>query len=352
MARPVVHEPAHTPAASRASPLSSRYHGFLIGQALWLAFDEGGGGGYADARAAVRTCLDELGIDVEMPASPRDVSHAGLLSALLARLARHGRDLAEFTILGGLLTRYAAVARTDRAAAAALVPEIERLRAVYDLPRVDLLRFAAASPAGDADRARAPGLAYLAEIVARLPAEADTALVMLPAAPASRGVCDAFHRPALEHGGYRPLRTWAGLRGDAATDLQRALIGRAGLVWADVSEPDHDTVAALGVAQALGRPALAVVHAARAASVPGHVGGAAVIRYDPAAADWPEAPVLLMAACLAGLTLAAQRGGRLRLTPGSVEDAFDAVSEALGRILLPAGARRAPRRSLPTRVSA
>jgi hypothetical protein len=347
MTRPVVPDPPETPAVSRTSPLSARYHGFLIGQALSLAFNEGAEHGYAERRDAVLACLDEFDIDVAIPASPLDrggITHAGLLSALLPRLVRHGRELAEFTILGGLLTHYAFAARTDGAAAAALVLEIERLRAAYELPPIDLLRLAAASRDGDADRVRAPGLAYLGEIADRLPAEGDTALVLVPASPACRGAYDGFHRPALEQCGYRSLRAWPGLRGEAAADLLLALVRRAGLVWADLSEPDHGVVAAIGAAQALGKPAMIVVDAARASSVPGHVGRDAVIRYDPGAADWPQGPVLLMAACLAGVTLATERGDRLRLTPGSVEEAFDVVSEGLGRILLPAEAREAQRR--------
>ena len=78
--------------------------------------------------------------------------------------------------------------------------------------------------------------------------------------------------------------------------------------------------------------------------MPAHIGRDAVVRYDPRAADWPEGPVLLMAACLAAITLAAERGDRLRVTPGSIEGVFDEVSQALGRILLPPEAREAQRR--------
>jgi tetratricopeptide (TPR) repeat protein len=78
--------------------------------------------------------------------------------------------------------------------------------------------------------------------------------------------------------------------------------------------------------------------------VPRYVGRDAVLRYDPRAADWPEGPALLMAACLAGVTLAAERGDRVRVVPSSIEDAFDGVSQALGRILIPPEAREAQRR--------
>jgi hypothetical protein len=346
MARPVVQDPGRSPAVSRTSALSCRYHGFLIGQVASLAASEGGRTAYAARRDGLLACLDELGVEAAIPESLPDrggVTDA-VLPAILPRLAPHGRELAEFAILGALLTHYAFAARTDGGAAAVLLLEIERLRAAYDLPPVDPARFAAASRDGDPEGVLAPGLAYLAEILGCLPAEADTALVMMPGAPSYRRCYESFHRPALEHCGYHALRPWAGLGGDAAADLLLVLIDRTGLTWADVSDMDHGIVAGVGAAQALGKPVLVVAQEVRGAAVPGHVGRDAVIRYDPRAADWPDGPVLLMAACLAGITLAAERGDRLRLTRGSVEDAFDEVSQALGRILLPPEAREARRR--------
>jgi hypothetical protein len=347
MARPLVQDPGEAPAVSRTSPLTCRYHGFLIGQVLSLAFSDCDPTGYAERRAGLLACLDELGVGIAIPASPHDrggLTHASVLSALLPRLAQHGRELAEFAILGGLLTHYAFAARTDGAAAAALHLEIERLRAAYDLPPVDSLRFAVAAGGGDSRRVLAIGLAYLGELIARLPVEEDTAVVLVPASPPYREYYFGFHRPALEHCGYRVLRSWTGLGGEAEADLLLTLLGRAGLVWADVSEPEHSVVVAVGAAQALGKPTMIVAEDSPASSIPTHVGRDAVIRYDPRAADWPDGPVLLMAACLAGITLAVERGDRLRLTPGSVEGAFDHVSQMLGRILLPADAREAQRR--------
>jgi hypothetical protein len=344
MARPVVQEPDHTPAVLRLSPLSSRYQGLLIGQVLSLAFSEAPPTGHAERRAGLLACLDELGIGAAIPASPLDLdgaTHAGVLAAVLPRLAQHGRELAEFAILGGLLADYGLSAGGP---AAARLLEIERLRAAYDLPPVDPQRFAPAPRDRDPERVLAAGLAYLAEIVARLPVEADTALVVMPGSPAQDNHYERFHRPALEHCGYRALRTWSGLRGEAAAELQIALIGRTGLIWADVSTPDQGVVVAIGASQALGKPTMLVADATVAADGPTHVGRDAVIRYDPRAADWPHGPVLLMAACLAGITLAAERGDRLRLTPGPLEGAFDEVSQALGRILLPPDARDAQRR--------
>lgn len=355
MARAVVDDPGETPPPS---PLYCRYYGFLIGHALALAFDDGDGvgdgtaagddPGYAERRVHLLACLRELGIDVSIPESPArrgGVTHAALLAAILPRLAQQARELAEFAILGGLLVHHARASRRAADAAAALRLEIERLREVYDLPPIDPLRHAPAAHAGEPGRVLASGLAYLGEIVERVPVEADTALVLMPVAPPYAEFYERFHRPALEQSGYRALRVWGGIGGDAAPSLVLGLLARAGLVWADVSDIDPSVVFAIGAAQALGKPGMIVVCEDRAAAVPRHVGHDAVIRYDPRAADWPEGPVLLMAACQAGITLAAERGDRLRVTAGSIEAAFDEVSQALGRILLPPEAREAQRRA-------
>jgi hypothetical protein len=347
MARPVVHQPGETTSRS-PSPLYCRYHGFLIGQALALAFADGAGEdpGYAERRLSLLACLRELGVDMAVPESParRDgVTHAALLTTILPRLAQRDRELAEFAILGGLLVHYAAATRRDADTAAALRLEIERLRGVYDLPSVEGLRHAAVTGPGDLERVQAIGLAYLGDALARLPIEADTALVLLPATPPCAEYYASFHRPALEHCGYRALRVWNG-GGEAAAGLTLGLLAKAGLAWADVSEIDHDVVAAVGAAQALGRPRLVVAREDRAGAASRHIGRDPVVRYDPRAADWPEGPVLLMAACLAGIALAAERGDPLRLTPGTIEHAFDEVSQGLGRILLPPEAREAQRR--------
>jgi tetratricopeptide (TPR) repeat protein len=346
MARPVVQEPADTPPVTRLSPLYCRYNGFLLGQFLFLAFAECGRPRYAERRSRLLECLRELDIDVPIPASPHDagaVTYAGLLSAILPRLVQQARELAEFAILGGLLAHYTVASRLDADAAAAMRPEIERLRVAYDLPPIDPARFA--SPGDpDPDRVVAPSLAYLREIVARLPVERDTALVLMPYAAPHAAVFASFHRPAIEHCGFRAVRTWDGLAGADHAELVLALIDKAGLLWADVSALDHGMACEIGSAQALGKLTILVVSEDGAASVPAHLGRDPVVRYDPRADDWPDGAVLLMSACVAALALAAERGNPLRLTPNSVEGVFDEVSQALGRILLPPAAREAQRR--------
>ena len=165
MARPVVQEPADTPPVTRLSPLYCRYNGFLLGQFLFLAFAECGRPRYAERRSRLLECLREIDIDVLIPAAPHDagaVTYAGLLSAILPRLAQQARELAEFAILGGLWrttrSRRAATPTRGGDAARDRAPA-RRLRSAADHPA----RFA--SPGDhDPDRVAAPSLAYLREM--------------------------------------------------------------------------------------------------------------------------------------------------------------------------------------------
>lgn len=335
------------PAVVRTSPLTSRYNGFLFGQCLALAFAECGRVRYAQRRAGLQAFLRDVDVDVSIPAAPSDrggVTHSGLLSAILPRLAARSRELAEFAILGGLLVHYGLLAPRDAVTAAAMLVEIERLRAAYDLPPIDPPRLVVPAGERDPDRVLAPSLAYLRAIVDRLPVEDDTALVIMPSAEPYASYDSAFYRPALEQGGYRVLRAWAGLESQDHADLQLAIIGRAGLFWADVSELDLLVGYTIGAAHALGKRGMIVGREDRAAALPATIGPDAVVRYDPHAPDWPHGAVLLMAACLAAIKLAGERGDRLRLPPGPIEGVFDEVSQALGSVLLPPAAREAQRR--------
>ena len=133
----------------------------------------------------------------------------------------------------------------------------------------------------DPDRVLAPSLGYLRDIVARLPVEGDTAFVVMPFTAPYAGYYASFYRPALEHCGYRAFRAWGGLAGAEHADLLLALMGKAGLIWADVSELDHAVACEIGAAQALGKLGVIVVSEDRAAAVPAHVGRDPVVRYDP-----------------------------------------------------------------------
>jgi hypothetical protein len=329
----------------RTSPLYCRYNGFLLGQALWLTCAANGDTSLASVR--IGDFLRELGIDAPWPdrrGEAAGAAHAGLLAWLLPHLVARSRELAEFTILGGLVTRYGRLGPQDIGVAAAILAEIERLRTTYDLPPLDLAALRVPPGVDDPDRSMAPGLAYLRDIVLVLPAEDDTAFVGTPADAAYWPSFAAFARPALEQCGYRALREWTGLASQAHADVVLAVIARCGLVWADVSEGLQRATYDIGAAHALGTLTAIVVREDRVATAPPSIGRDAVVRYDPADADWPTGPALLMAACLAARKLAADRGERLRVRATTIAGVFDEVSQALRRILLPPEALAAHRR--------
>src|SRR5262245_58307343 len=92
-----------------ASPIFCWYNGILLGQLLALACAPAGRAGYATRRARIHAFLDELGLDVALPAAappPDGPGHAALLTRLLPPLAELSRPLAEATVLGGLLVQY------------------------------------------------------------------------------------------------------------------------------------------------------------------------------------------------------------------------------------------------------
>src|SRR5690349_11552471 len=202
MARRVAEDLPQDPGiVERRSPLVDRVDGFLIGQGLalsWLVPD------LADAasrRAALIECLVDREVDGPLPI-PDAVTHAAALVAILPRLVRQSRELADFTLLGGLALQYGLAVGADPTRAAAMLDELERLRRTYDLPAIDPDRLAVPSGARDGAAIVAPSLAWLRAILARLPVEADTAFVILPPGDAFIDAYRLFVRPTLEHCGY------------------------------------------------------------------------------------------------------------------------------------------------------
>ena len=210
----------------RSSPLYNRYNGFLLGQFLSLAFTPAGRPRYAERRARMLAFLAEIGIAPDAAALPETppaiggASHVALLTRVLPLVASHSRELAEFVVLGGLLTHYGVLAHHDAETAAAILVEIERLRAAYDLPPIDPARFVVPPDQRDPDLVLSPSLDYLREIVRRLPAEPDTAFVIMPFSAPYAAYYDAFYRPALEQCGYRAFRAWGGLATEDYADLR------------------------------------------------------------------------------------------------------------------------------------
>jgi hypothetical protein len=334
MARVVEDPPQDPGVVDRRSPLVDRVDGFLIGQGLalaWLAPDLAGA---AARRAAIVDRLADRAIDVVVPV-PDEASHAAALVAILPRLALQSRELADFTLLGGLAVQYGFAAGPDPMRAGAMLAEIERLCRVYDVPAFELGRLVVPSGATDAGTVLAPSLAWLRALVAYLPLETDTAFVVLPPGAAFLDAYRAFIRPTLEHCGYRACRAWPRLVAEEPALLDLACLAHAGLCWADVSGLDDRVASLVGIAHALEVPCVLMAREDLAGGLPATIGSDAVVRYDPGDAEWPAGAVLLMAACLAAIGLAAERGELLRLTADTIPGVFDTMSEALGRMFVP-----------------
>jgi hypothetical protein len=323
LARSVAHNPHNRDVAG--SPLADRVNGFLLGHCLALAALAPGLVGAAERGDAVVALLRELGLDVLAPCTG--------LAALLPALVSRAPVLADFARLGGLLTSYSLQPAADTAPGR--LADVARLCGRYDLPPLDPRRLAVAPNARALDAVTAPALGYLRACVIDLPAEHDTAFVVLPPGAAFVDAFLAFVRPTLANCGYRAHRAWSGIDVEAHAQLQLACVARAGLIWADVTGLDARVAHLVGAAHALDAPCVLVAREDPARPAPASLGCDPIVRYDPRDADWPTGAVLLMAACLSAIRLAAQRGDRLRLSPDSIAGVFDDVSHALGRVLVP-----------------
>ena len=336
--------PAQQP-INRFSAVYCRYNGFLLGQFLSLSFARYGRNQYFVRRARMVEFLQEVGVDAALPDEPLDLggdSHAQLLMSVLPKIAERSHDLMEFTLVGALLTHYGMLAEHDPDTAKECLAEVERIRHKHDLPAVAAERFILKADS-NVDAVLSPSLAYLGQAIDKLDVEEDTAFVIMPFKEPYAGYFARFYRPSLEEAGYRAFRAWGGLSNEDYCDLLLKLIGKVGLVWADVSELNYNVLYEIGAAHALGKLSMLVVREDDAALIPANIGHDAVIRYSVADNDWPDGTVRLMAALIASLKVAVERGERLRVGPEGVKGALEWVGTRLKGLLVAPEAREAAR---------
>lgn len=319
------------PVVDRFSPLYCLYNGVMLGQFLAAAFAAYARPGYGERRMRMQEFLDEIGAEVRLPAEPvtfGEPAYHRLVQEIVVATAARSSALAELALLGMHLVVHGHLVAVGDPTAADLAAEIERLRQEHGLPAPDLERLVPTlrdDGSSRIDEVLSPVLAYLAQAVRTLAVEPDTAFVIMPFAPPYAGYFASFYRPALEGAGCRAFRAWGGLSNEDYCDLLLALIGRCGLVWADVSDRNPNVFYETGAAHALGRPAVLVVHAAQAATVPANIGHDAVMRYDPQAADWPDTQVRALSLLLAAVRSAVQAGDSVRVGPRTVAAMVDAI---------------------------
>jgi hypothetical protein len=332
------------PLLDRFSPLYCAYNGFLLGQFLSLAFGEYARRDYPVRRARMLEFLAEIDVALEIPAAPPGLgseAHVDLLTEVLPRIAERSKRLADFLLLGALLTHYGVLADADPETAQETLEQFEWLREKHGLPAIDPAGVRLDPGRRDVDDVLSPSLAYLGKIVDTLAVEPDTAFVIMPFKQPYASYFGALYRPALESAGYRAFRAWGGLGSEDYCDLLLKLIGKSGLVWADVSELNYNVLYEIGAAHALGKLSMIVVREEDAAGTPANIGHDAIVRYDPRADDWPDGTVRLMAALIKTLQFAAERGERLRVAPDSVRAALELTGRRLAALLTPPEAEAA-----------
>ena len=319
------------PGIDRFSPLYCSYNGFLLGQFLSLSFARYGHEDYPIRRSRMLEFLQEAGVTVDLPEQQPELgsdAHTQLLTDAVQELALRSQPLAEFVLLGTLLTHYGVLAEADPETAQATLEQAEFLRDKHKLPPIDPGRFVL-RPDSDVDEVLSPSLAYLADVVDQLEVEPDTAFVIMPFKAPYAGYFPTFYRPSLEQAGYRAFRAWGGLSSEDYCDLLLKLIAKSGIVWADVSELNYNVLYEIGAAHALGKLSMLVVSEDSADATPANIGHDAIVRYTPTADDWPEGATHLVAMLIAALTAAAERGERLRVSA----DALTTVVEDTGRLV-------------------
>ena len=135
----VTFSPAQPP-LDRFSPLYCAYNGFLLGQFLSLAFAQFGAREYAARRSRMLEFLREIDVELDIPEAPPGLdseTHVDLIETALPRVAERSRTLAEFLLLGALLTHYGILADSDPATARDTIDQFEFLRAKHKLPEID-----------------------------------------------------------------------------------------------------------------------------------------------------------------------------------------------------------------------
>ena len=328
----------------RFSPLYCRYNGFLLGQFLSLSFATFGQDHYQERRSRMLEFLREIDVDVSLPERPPGLGseeHVALLMRVLPKVGERSEELMKFVLLGALLTHHGILKESDPETARQSLEQVERIREEYDLPPIEIERFAMKGDGAGVDEVLSPSLAYLGEVVERLAVEEDTAFVIMPFKQPYASYFATFYRPALEGAGYRAFRAWGGLSNEDYCDLLLRLIGKVGLVWADVSEMNYNVLYEIGAAHALGKLSMLVVSEECADTIPANIGHDAIVRYTPKAADWPGATVLLMTTLISSLKFAAERGQRLRVSPEGLEQTLTWTGEVLKQLLTPPEASEA-----------
>jgi hypothetical protein len=160
-----------------------------------------------------------------------------------------------------------------------------------ELPMSLLEEHAAAVPEiGDAtsiDDVMSPALAFLRDLVEPLDPEPETCFVAMPFSEPFEEQYATVYRPMMSGVGYRTLRAWGGLSGEAHLDLLLTLIDKSGALLAELTGVNPNVAFELGYAYGRGKSVIPMCDSAQPLAL-ANVHGLAILPYDSSSATWRE----------------------------------------------------------------
>lgn len=290
------------PAPTLYSPMYARFNGFCLGAFLGAGQQPFARPRYAAIRRRVHEFLDEIGAgDIRLPV--RQGRFAETYTEITGRIqvlvAERDGTLHQCCRLGEAIALYAvAYAHTSpalrRSFKAQVLPALQHL----GLGSLAFEQFSRALSAavrhGDGHAQLAAVFLLLSDLLQPLGAEEGTCFVAMPFAQPYADQFALLYRPALAKAGFRAIRAWGGLAEEEYYPFIAPLIARSAVVLADLSAHNLNVANEVGLAHGANIPTILVMHR-NAGPPPSNLADLAVLRYDPAAAEWPGRSVRLLA---------------------------------------------------------
>lgn len=288
-----------TPA--RYGPLYARFNGYCLGAFLAAGQQPFAKPRFRAIRQRIQEFFDEIGVDIRLPGRQDAYAraYAELSRHVRVQLAERDATLHRAFELGEAVTLYAvAFAQTTparrRSFRAQVVPALKEFGlgplAFEQYQRG--LRAAIRQRDGNAQLAQVYLL--LSDLLQPLGPDEGACFVAMSFGPPYGEHFVQLYRPALQKAGFAAIRAWGGLADEEYYPFIAPLIARCGAVLADLSAHNLNVANEVGLAHGANRPTFLLMRA-DAGAPPSNLADLAVLRYDPAAAGWPQRQVRLLA---------------------------------------------------------
>lgn len=294
-------ESPEMPTLVRYSPLYARFNGYCLGAFLAAGQQPFAKPRFRAIRQRIQQFFEEIGVDIRLPVRQDAYvkAYADLGRRIRAQLAERDATLHQAFELGEAVTLYAVgIARTTpalrRSFKAQLVPALKRFglgSLAFDQYQRGLW---AAVRRRDGNAQLAQVYLLLSDLLQPLGPEEGACFVAMAFAQPYADYFAQLYRPALEKAGFTAIRAWGGLAEEEYYPFVAPLIARCAAVLADLSAHNLNVANEVGLAHGANRPTFLVMRA-DAGAPPSNLADLAVLRYDPAAPDWPERQVRLLA---------------------------------------------------------